>query len=410
MVELFSSDKHRVTHLVQICRSEFFNSHSSFGALSPVLLANFNFSTMELSAKSSNIVFVNTLHDNPSAQWPAFYREAKQISWRLMQEYPCFPGGLLYLVVPIAEYNAIPQITVGGNLIPPTIPLYPADLPGNASASDIAFHRIGVDLCLHYFRISEAFKSAILIAMGDALVQPIADARAGYAVTMPVLEIFDHLRATYGVLTTGDIRALQAQLQTFIQGDDMPTFVSFAANFSETIERLETAGQGLRPFQQMEFFINSTSTQPNISRAIDKYVENNPVLGLRSLPQMIAYVRTNLSNITPTSAASGYSAMAQKQFEKACTDKILDLENKLAAAVSQISAGGKAPWTAPSSPRPNNKQSFVRPANRQYCFYHGYFDHPGKSCRVMLKNRGQFSPAMLSATSPTDVPGGSTRS
>ena len=364
---------------------------------------------MELSVKSPNIVFVNTLHDNPSAQWPTFYREAKQISWRLMQEYPGFPGGLLYLVVPIAEYNAIPLITVGGHLIPPTIPVYPADLPGNASASDIASYRIQVDLCLHYFRLLDAFKSAILVAMGDALVQPITDAQAGYAVTMPVLEIFDHLRATYGVLTTGDIRALQAQLQNLIQGDDMPTFVSFAANFSETIERLETAGQGLRPFQQMEFFINSTSTQPNISRAIEKYVETNPVLGLRSLPLMIAYVRTNLSNITPTSAASGYSAMAQKQFEKACTDKILDLENRLAAAVSQISSGSKAPWTAPSSPRPKNKQPFVRPATRQYCYFHGFCDHLGKSCRVLLKNHGQFSPAQINSTSPTDVVGGSTK-
>ena len=359
--------------------------------------------------KSSHIVFVNTLHDNPSAQWPRFYREAKQISWRFMQEYLDFPAGLLYLVIPLAEYNLIPQVTVGGHLVPPTVPQYPADLVANSSASDIATYRIQVDLCLHYFRTLEAFKSAILVAMGDALVQPLADSQAGYAVTMPILDIFDHLRATYGVLTTGDIRELQSQLQVFILADDMPTFVSFAAHFSETIERLETAGHGLRPFQQMESFINSTSNQPNISRAVEKYVETNPVLGTRSLPLMIAYVRTNLSNITPTSAASGYSAMAQKQFEKTCSDKISDLETRLAAAVAQISSGGKPHWTAPTAPRTNNKLPPVRSGQRQYCYFHGFFDHPGKACRIMLKNRGLYTPAMLSAATPTDVPGGSTR-
>ena len=280
-----------------------------------------------------------------------------------MQEYPGFPAGLLYLVIPIAEYNTIPQVTVGGHIIAPTVPVYPADLTPQSSASAIATYRIDVDLFLHYWRILEAFKSAVLIAMGDSLVQPISNPLAGYAVTLTVLESFDHLRDTYGVLTTGDIRALQSQLEVFILADDIPTFVSFSAQFAETIERLETAGQGLRPFQQMEAFIHATANQPNISRAIDKYVETNPVLGTRSLPLMMAYVRVNLSNITATSAASGYSAMAQKKFEQSCVDKIADLELKLAAAVSQISAGGRAP-VAP--PRPNsNKRTFVQSGPRQ---------------------------------------------
>ena len=210
------------------------------------------------------------------------------------------------------------------------------------------------------------------------------------------------------MLTTGDIRELQSQLEVFITADDIPTFVSVSAQFSETIERLETAEQGLRPFQQMEAFIHATANQPNISRAIEKYVETNPVLGTRSLPLMIAYVRVNLSNITATSAASGYSAMAQKKFEQSCSDKIADLELKLAAAVSQISAGGRAPLT---SARPfNNKRPFVQSGPRQYCYYHGSFGHTGKMCKVMLNNRAQFSQAMINAMTPTDVAGGSTRS
>ena len=327
-----------------------------------------------------------------------------------MQEYPGYPGGMLFLVLPLAEYNTVPQVTVGGVIVPPAIPMYPADLLPAATASQIATYRVQVDLRIHYFRILEAFKAAVLIAMGEALVQAISDPLAGYAVTMEVLPIFDHLRATYGILTTGDIRDLQTQLQVLILADDMPTFVSFSTHFSEAIERLETAGQGLRPFQQMEAFINSTANQPNIAKAIEKYVETNPILGNRSLPLMIAYVRSNLSNVIPTSAASGYSALAKslehqskasEVFEKVFIDKIADLEAKLAAAVTQISAGGR-----------NRNSSWRRrptSAPRVYCYFHGTCGHLGTDCTIMLADPARFSNRMLKSKSAMEVPGGSTK-
>ena len=312
------------------------------------------------------------------------------------------------MVIPLAEYNAVPQVTVGGVLLPPAVPIYPADLLAAATASDIATYRIEVDLCIHYFRLLEAFKAAVLTAMGEALVQAISDPLAGYAVTMEVLQIFDHLRATYGILTTGDIRELQAQLQVFILADDMPTFVSFAAHFAEVVERLETAGQGLRPFQQMESFINSTANQPNIAMAIEKYVETNPVLGNRSLPRMITYVRMNLSNVIPTSAASGYSALANNSaaqsmvFEKVFVDKIAELEAKLAAAVTQIAAGGRTQVSA-------SKRYWPQALPMAYCYFHGTCAHLGSQCTTMLADKVRFSNRMINSKSPTDVPGGSTK-
>ena len=303
---------------------------------------------MDQQTKTTTIVFTNTLHDNPSSQWPKFYREAKQIAFRFMQEYPGYPAGLLYLVIPLPEYNLIPQVIVGGVPLPPAVPMYPADLVAASTASEIATYRVQVDLCLHYFRLLEAFKAAILVAMGESLVQAISNPLAGYAVTIEVLQIFDHLRATYGILTTGDIRDLQAQLQVLIVADDMATFVAFSSQFAQIIERLETAGQGLRPFQQMESFINSTANQPNIAKAIEKYVETNPVLGNRSLPLMIAYVRMNLSNVVPTAATSGYSAstknseyqaMVNEIYEKLFSDKMADIEAKFAASLEQKPRG-----------------------------------------------------------------------
>ena len=354
-----------------------------------------------MPTRSPSIVFTNTLHDNPSAQWPKFYREAKQLAYRFMQEYPGYPGGMLFFVLPIAEYNALPLVNVGGVLIPPAIPLYPANLAPNATASEIATFRAEADLCLHFYRIVEGFKTAILVAMGESLVLAIADPLAGYAVTMDISQIFEHLRATYGILTTGDIRALQSELQVFILADDTATFVSFAARFSEVIERLETAGQGLRPFQQMESFITSTSNQPNISRAIEKYVETNPVLANRSLPLMIAYVRTHLSNVIPTSAASGYSASAKsldrqvvaEVFDKIFSDKIAEIEARFAAAAHQTPQVG----------------SVRHPLPKAYCYVHGTCAHPGSECRTMLADRSKFSNRMLKAKTPTEVPGGSTK-
>ena len=347
---------------------------------------------MSEPSKIPVFVFLNTLHDNPSAQWPKFYREAKQIAYRCMQEYPGYPGGLLFLVLPIAQYNSIPQVTVGGVLVPPAIPVYPADLLPAATASEIATYRTQVDFCTQFYRISEAFKAAILVAMGEALVQAISNPLAGDAVTIEVLETFDHLRATYGTLTAGDIRDLQLQLQVNITGDDMATFVTFSAHVAEINERLESAGQGLRSFQQMEAFINATASQPNISKAIDKYVESNPLLVNRTLPLMIAYVRTNLSNVIPTSAASGYSALVSKPdphllanqlFERYFSDKLAELDARFLAAASQ------------------------KPVNREYCYVHGYCNHPGSVCRVMLKNRpNRYSDKMRKAKTHTEVPGG----
>ena len=359
---------------------------------------------MSQPSKLPTFVFVNTLHENPSAQWPKFYREAKQIAYRCMQEYPGYSGGLLFLVLPLAEYNAVPQVLAGGVIVPPAVPLYPADLLPAATASDIANYRINVDLCIHFYRFFEAFKAAVLIAMGESLVQAISDPLAGYAVTIEVLQIFDHLRATYGVLTTGDIRALQAELQVFIVADDMATFVSFAAHFSEVIERLETAGQGLRPFQQMEGFINSTATQPNISKAIEKYIDTNPVLGTRSLPLMIAYVRSNLSNVVSTSAASGYSAMTKNPdaFEKVFADRMAQMEATFAAAVTQLSSTGR-PKAAPG------KRNWSPQQPKSYCYFHGFGGHSGTECSIMLADRSHFSNRMLNAKTPTDFPGGSTK-
>ena len=356
---------------------------------------------MSSPTRVPSIVFTNTLHDNPSAQWPKFYREAKQFAYRFMQEYPGYPGGLLFFVLPIAEYNAVPHVTVGGVPIPPAIPLYPADLTAAATASEIATYRTNVDLCTHFFRIKEAFKTAILIAMGESLVLAIANPLAGYAVTMDISEIFEHLRATYGILTTGDIRALQTDLQVPILSDDMATFVSFAARFSEVIERLETAGQGLRPFQQMESFINSTSNQFNISKAIEKYVETNPILANRSLPQMIAYVRTHLSNVIPTSAASGYSGSAKNMdrqvisevFDKIFSDKIAEIEARLAAAASQTPLFGTVRQQLPKA----------------YCYVHGTCAHPAVECQTMLADRAKYSNRMLKAKTSTEVHGGSTK-
>ena len=172
----------------------------------------------------------------------------------------------------------------------------------------------------------------------------------------------------------------------------MATFVTFSAHVAEINERLESAGQGLRSFQQMEAFINATASQPNISKAIDKYVESNPLLVNRTLPLMIAYVRTNLSNVIPTSAASGYSALVSKPdphllanqlFERYFSDKLAELDARFLAAASQ------------------------KPVNREYCYVHGYCNHPGSVCRVMLKNRpNRYSDKMRKAKTHTEVPGG----
>ena len=306
---------------------------------------------------------------------------------------------------PISCTSTRAQVTIGGILYPPLVPMYPANLAVGATASQISTYRQEADFCTHYFRVLEAFKKAVLLAMGTSLVQAIADPLAGDAVTMEVLAIFDHLRATYGVLTSADIRDLQNQLQTLISGGDMPTFVSFSANFSEVVLRLETAGQGLRPFQQMEAFCLATSHEHNISRGIERYVDSNPVLATRSLPLMIAAVRTHLSNVNPMATPNSYSALAQQQAIDAKVAQIearfaAEIDTRVAAAI-QRTAAGMTTQVQSSNPRP----TFVK----AYCYVHGTCNHAGKVCKVMLADRSKFSNAKLNAKTPTEVPGGSTK-
>ena len=369
---------------------------------------------MSEPTKIPPIVFVNTLHDNPSAQYPKFLREAKQISFRLLQEYVGYPAGLIFLVITLAEYNLIPQVTVGGVLQPPNIPVFPANPGAAATASELELYRQEARMCTIHWQVVEAFKTAVLVAMGEDLVQEVADPLAGEAVTMETLDIFIHLNANYGVLTSADVRALKMELTQPISSDDTKTFIKFAANFSTIVLRLETAGQALPAFEQMELLTIATEREFEISKAIDKYVDNNPILARRSLPDMIAAVRTSLSNVNPTATnKAGFSAltrnldrqaMVDEIFGKVFADKFAEIDARIASAMQQksptVSARGSVGGTAGSQ-----RRSFV-PA---YCFLHGNRGHPGSQCRIMLSDRSKFTNAMLKAKTPTDVAGGSTK-
>ena len=352
--------------------------------------------------KISSIVFMNTLHDNPTAQYPKFRREAKQIAFRLMQEFVGYPAGLLFLVLTPAEYDLIPQVTIGGVIQPPNIPVYPANPGAGATAADLEVYRQEYKMCIIHWQTVEAYKSAVLVAMGSDLVQEIADPMAGEAVTMDTPAIFQHLEATYGVLTSADVRDLKMELEQPIAGDDMKTYVKFASNFSTIVLRLQTAGQALPAFEQMELFTNSTSSEPNIAKAIEKYVDNNPVLAARTLPQMIAAVRISLSNIPPTSTKSGYSALAATSFSTPeLLQKLADLEAKFSAVMQQ-----KPPTLPPSGKMGKAPPRKLIPG---YCYLHGHCYHPGSQCRTMLADRTRYTNAMRKAKTPTDVAGGSTK-
>ena len=349
--------------------------------------------------KIQPIVFMNTLQDNPTAQYPKFLREAKQIAFRLMQEYIGYPAGLMFLVIPLAEYNIIPQATVGGVLQAPNIPVFPAD-PGNAAtAAELELYRQQVKMCTLHFQTVEVFKAATLVAMGPDLVQEIVDPLAGEAVTMNILDIFQHLAATYGVLTSADVRELKLELEQPISGDDMKTYVKFSANFSTVVLRLQTAGQALPAFEQMELFSRSTSHEPSIAKAIEKYVDNNPVLAARSLPQMIAAVRTSLTNIPSSPIKSAYTALASTSFSTPeIMQKLADLEAKFSAAMQSKSS------TSPPTGKTGKRELIPG-----YCYLHGNCFHPGSQCRTMLADRTKFTNAMCKAKTPTDVIGGSTK-
>ena len=216
---------------------------------------------------------------------------------------------------------------------------------------------------------------------------------------MKILDIFQHLATTYGVLTSADVRELKLELEQPISGDDIKTYVKFSANFTTIVIRLQTAGQAFPAFEQMELFANSTSHEPNIAKAIEKYVDNNPVLAARSLPQMIAAVRTSLANIPPTPIKSAYTALASTSFSTP------DIMQKLADLEATFSTAMQAKPAASSPTGKAGKRELIP----GYCYLHGQCFHPGSQCRTMLADRTKFTNAMRKAKTPTDVIGGSTK-
>lgn len=300
---------------------------------------------------------------------------------------PDLQYGLVHLVVSPATYLAYPGVAGPINI------QRPAALAGGAAGGTVATYKEQLDLFLLYTRLTKLLQKAIIDSLSPALQRDITDA-ATNIILMDCYAIMLHMENLFGVPNAASVDNLMSKLMQPLLGQDMTTFIDHTSQFNIVLAELQRAGQPLSAYEQMTRFTDTVSTQPAAFAAIQRFVQINPNLAARTLPNLIVYVREQLANVT--AAAGGYAnaAVASPITPTLVQDIVTAMRNQ-GLVVSSSPAAGKGPLPGRS---PRNMT--------HYCYKHGY-GHKGSVCTVMLGNN-KFTAAMRNARSPSDVAGGHT--
>jgi hypothetical protein len=333
-----------------------------------------------------------TLEHDAAGNFAKWLKSVKQTAASmLVDEYP--PYGLLHLVVQPIIFAALPNAP---NPIPD--PQRPAPLAGGAAGGTVATYNEALAAYLRYQKHAALLKRVIVDSLSEDLKtaqrDPVTD-----IITISCLQIVDNITARHGVRNAYDISILLSKLHQPILGEDSETFLSFHTAFSTNVNQLALAGQPISPFQQIEYFKESTASQPAIVDSIHEYTKANPLVANRNLPNLIIFVTQQLANVTVRNA--GFAAAVKPSggggppppggSAPVTHDELRQVIKSLGDAIHDLQV----------SKRPSGKHS-----GRSYCYKHGYGTHKGIDCNVMKSNPTVFTDAMLKSTSPTMVPGG----
>ena len=349
-----------------------------------------------------------TLAENPTENYVEWIKSVRQLFASLMIAH--YPYGLLHLVVPAAEFSTYPlnfDRTDPENPIPIDAPnpIPPGPLAAGAGAGAVHMHKEIKDIHVEYTKLSATGRLILIDSLGPDIREEITDHAAGSTITTTIPDIMAHVRIHYGTRTAEDIRRLRDSLREPIAGQDVGTFLTFSVKFKNTVGKLAAAGQALSQFDQLDYFFGAIMGQPGIADAARDYVKANPNLADRNLNNIVTFVRAQLANATASSL--GYAGSAKEYATNAPMPApsdvpfagltIADVSKAIDAALNKRL--GNIPPTA------RKEQGNQRATH--YCYRHGYNNsHPGRDCNAMKADTSTYSPAMLTAKNPTQVPGG----
>ena len=319
-----------------------------------------------------------------------------------------YPAGLLHYVCTQAEWDAIhpPVLNAAGVLEPipfPAAPVIPPALGANAAGAAIALRERQHREYIEEIQAAHHLKDSLLSAIGIDNCRLLADAFTGMRL-VSCRDIVDRMRLEHGTASVATLHAWRTALDLPL--DPTKPFSHLATSHRFLCARFQEAGQPLSEFVKCSLLAAAVSMYPEYSKAIQDYNTITPILGLRTVADLSAYVMLHQPSLT-TAAGAGYAhaAMAPAMLHA--------VNQAVAQAFSAARAGGGSAGRSGARRRvragPVGRGDLAHstpPAGlpltpRRYCHVHGYDGHIGRHCRVMtqanIASPGTYSSPQLTA-------------
>jgi len=264
----------------------------------------------------------------------------------------------------------------------PTIPPEPLALLASAGGGTVKNFQIATELRENYLLANDKIRRSILASLGADIRKAIGNPTVGGAITLSITEILQFVQTNFGTRTNAACDAICKAMQELIADDEVATFLAFSTRFTELVMRLETARQPLSHRAQVMQFKDVTYHHGHIAKGWDLYIEQNPMMDTWKLADLIARIKLHLANVDR--GAQRYAAATTAMFTQSQLDKAV--QDAVTKALAKTNPG--------------------QAKTKHYCYFHGYKNHPGNACTVMLADPSTYTTDKLQAKNPRRVPGG----
>lgn len=238
----------------------------------------------------------------------------------------------------------------------------------------------------------DQLKTALLLSVGPTIR---ALHFAGDEVTdMTTWDIVNIIFNNYGTNTVSDLLALKTILRTPCQSHEK--FSCYSAEFVTVFEEFQRNHFPINEFDKLEYLSEGTQHLPLLVQIYQLYKEEFTIADRtflaaqnfieRRLPDYLKEsVSKSLSYVDATTARNLHAASLHLIQDSMVAqvvspeDQVKDLAKKLGLTINFGSAK-----TSPSTPK-------------TFCYFHGLWNHDGKSCAHMLKNADVYKEIHLKA-------------
>jgi len=318
-----------------------------------------------------------------------------------------YPSGLLHYVCTQAEWDAVhPPVLNAANVLAPVPyhanPTIPAALGANPTAAAISFRERQHKDYIEEVQAAQYLKESLLTAVGTDNCRLLEDPFTGTRL-ITCREIVERMRLEHGTATVATLTSWERDLDSPI--DPTKPFSHLATTHRFINARLQAAGQPKSEFTKCMLLTAAVSLYPEYTKAIQDYNTATPVLALRTVAALSAYVTLHQPNTTVSSAGYAHAIMTpamQSAVDAAVAQALLVARG---GGSSSGRTGGRQQVargdTGRNAPRRSSAAGGVGSLSRRYCHVHGYEGHFGRSCRVMsnanLSAPGSYAQAQITA-------------